>query len=319
MIVVTKVFLFLNFLWRFEMKMHLSCSKIFLFFATFLLALFFYSCSKISTPPLTEVRMVKDTLHGELVSDPYRWLEDWNDPEVKSWSEQQNRFARSYLETLPGVQQIRKRLSQIYQTAFPSYYGLCWRGGRLFAKKYQPPLNQPILVSMTDTADPESEKIILDLNTFDPSHLTSMDWYEPSPDGKLVAVSLSKGGSEEGNLYLFDTASGEQLELVIPRVNGGTAGGDLAWLADGSGFYYTRYPRIGERPDSDLHFYQQVWFHELGTPIEKDRYIIGKKFPKISEITDRPIWRWRGIRFLSGKTKWKIASNCRLSGSDRGN
>ena len=261
-----------------------STMKNLTFFATFLFTIAFYSCSEISTPPVAEVRMVTDTLHGDVVPDPYRWLEDWNDPEVKTWSEQQNRYARGYLESLPGVQKIRERIRQIYQSAFPSYYGLCWRGGKLFAKKYQPPLNQPMLLVMSGPGDPESENVILDLNSFDTSHRTTMDWYQPSPDGGMVAVSLSKGGSEEGDLYLFDSATGEQLDIIIPRVNGGTAGGDLAWLADGSGFYYTRYPRKGERPDSDLNFYQQVWYHELDTAIEKDRYIIGKDFPKIGEI-----------------------------------
>ena len=266
------------------MRRFLSTHRILAFIAAFAIIFTFINCSKFSSPPVAEVRMVSDTLHGQVVLDPYRWLEDWNDPDVKLWSEQQNRYARGYLESLPAVQRLRERLTEIYQTAYPSYYGLCWRGGRLFAKKYQPPLNQPILVFMTGADDPGSEKIILDLNSFDSSHRTSMDWYEPSPDGKTVAVSLSKGGSEEGDLYLFDTASGEQLDLLIPRVNGGTAGGDLAWLADGSGFYYTRYPRIGERPDSDLHFYQQVWFHKIGTSLEEDRYIIGKDFAKICEI-----------------------------------
>jgi prolyl oligopeptidase len=67
-------------------------------------------------------------------------------------------------------------------------------------------------------------------------------------------------------------------------VQNGTAGGDLAWTPDGKGFYYTRYPRGNERPPEDADFYQQVWFHELGTPTEKDRYEIGKEFPRIGEI-----------------------------------
>jgi prolyl oligopeptidase len=267
--------------------------------------------------------MITDTLHGETVLDPYRWLEDWTDPEVKSWSEQQNRYAKGYLEGLPGVQKIRERISNIYQSAFPSYYGLTWQGNRLFAKKYQPPLNQPMLVVMSGPDDQETVKVILDLNSFDPSHRTSMDWYVPSPDGNKVAVSLSKGGSEEGDLYLFDTETGEQLDIIIPRVNGGTAGGDLAWLADGSGFYYTRYPRNGERPASDMHFFQQVWFHKIGSPIVTDRYIIGKDFAKICEIRldikypeNSAVWRWGDFRFLPGKREWKMASDCRLSGPD---
>src|SRR5205807_2382911 len=74
---------------------------------------------------------------------------------------------------------------------------------------------------------------------------------------------------------------------VIPRVNGGTAGGSVAWAGDDHGFYYTRYPREGERPPADLNFYQQLYFHELGKPTKDDRYELGKDFPRIAEISLR--------------------------------
>jgi prolyl oligopeptidase len=113
---------------------------------------------------------------------------------------------------------------------------------------------------------------------------TAIDFYTPSLDGKLVAVSLSKGGTEDGTLYFYDTESGRRLEDTIPRVNGGTAGGSAVWKGDGTGVYYTRYPHEGERPLADLPFYQQIYFHKVGTPVSVDTYVIGKEFPKIAEI-----------------------------------
>ena len=71
---------------------------------------------------------------------------------------------------------------------------------------------------------------------------------------------------------------------AVPRVNYGTAGGSLAWDADGTGFFYTRYPREGERPAADLDFYLQVYHHRIGSPAADDRYEIGKDFPRIAEI-----------------------------------
>ena len=71
---------------------------------------------------------------------------------------------------------------------------------------------------------------------------------------------------------------------VIPRVQYPTGGGSVAWNADGSGVYYTRYPHAGERPAADLNFFQQVYFHQLGTPAGEDRYEAGKDFPRIAEI-----------------------------------
>src|SRR5215510_239810 len=60
--------------------------------------------------------------------------------------------------------------------------------------------------------------------------------------------------------------------------------GSIDWKPDGSGFYYTRYPQGNERPPEDANFYQQVYFHKLGTDTSADTYVIGKDFPRIAEI-----------------------------------
>ncbi|OGF62977.1 MAG: hypothetical protein A2Y62_04810 [Candidatus Fischerbacteria bacterium RBG_13_37_8] len=95
---------------------------------------------------------------------------------------------------------------------------------------------------------------------------------------------MSSEGSESGDVHIFEAGIGKQIDVIIERVNGGTAGGSLAWIPDNSGFYYTRYPREGERSDENLSFYQQVWFHKLGSIPEEDSYVAGKDFPRIAEI-----------------------------------
>jgi prolyl oligopeptidase len=137
---------------------------------------------------------------------------------------------------------------------------------------------------MSSADDPAAEKVVLDPNQLDTKGGTEIDFFEPSHDGKLVAVSLSHGGSEIGDVHVYDAANGKPLADVIPHVNNGTAGGSLAWSGDDKGFYYTRYPHDGERPAADLDFYQQVWFHKLGTPVSADTYSLGKDFPRIAEI-----------------------------------
>jgi len=150
--------------------------------------------------------------------------------------------------------------------------------------KRDPGKQQSILVLMGADGDPAHERAFLDPNETDPSGGTSIDWYEPSHDGSMVAVSMSSGGSESGDVHVYKVPSGEKLDTVVERVNGGTAGGDLAWFPDDSGFYYTRYPRPDERPEADLQFYQQVWQHTLGSPVENDSYVIGEDFPRIAAI-----------------------------------
>src|SRR3569623_1430389 len=111
-----------------------------------------------------------------------------------------------------------------------------------------------------------------------------MDWYVPSPDGKLVAVSLSEKGSEDGTLHIYDTAAGQALPAKIAHVQYPTAGGSAAWAPDGKSIYYTRFPRAGEKPEADLNFYQQIYVHRLGTPDTADTYSLGREFPRIAEI-----------------------------------
>ena len=73
---------------------------------------------------------------------------------------------------------------------------------------------------------------------------------------------MSENGSEDGTLFIYDVAGGEALPDKIPRVQYPTAGGSVAWNANDTGIYYTRYPHDGERPAEDLNFYQQVYFHQ---------------------------------------------------------
>ena len=203
---------------------------------------------------------------------------------MKAWSDAQNAYARSVLDHLPSVSSIRERVTQIRKINIEDYGLLKWAGGTLFAMKFTPAKQQGLLVAMKSEDEPDSAWVIVDPNSLDPKGGTSIDWYVPSPDGKLVAVSLSEGGSERGNVHVYESSTGKQVGEVIPRVNYGTAGGSLAWEGQGKGFYYTRYPREGERPAADLDFYTQVYYHQMGTLSEKDRYEIGKDFPRIAEI-----------------------------------
>ncbi len=141
-----------------------------------------------------------------------------------------------------------------------------------------------MLVAMHSADDPSSVKVIFDPNAGSAKGSLSVEFYTPSLDGKYVAVALSEGGSEDCSAHVFEVATGKKLSDVVPRVNFATAGGSLDWKSDDSGFYYTRYPQGNERPPEDANFYQQVYFHKLGTDPKQDAYIIGKDFPRIAEI-----------------------------------
>jgi prolyl oligopeptidase len=234
--------------------------------------------------PETRKKPVTDEYQGVKVDDPYQWLEDDQNPDVKAWSDAQNQRTRAYLDKLPDRARIEKQLTEWYAKTSPSYSGLVSRPGILFALKFQPPKQQPMLITLTSADDLKSEKMVLDPNALDLKGTTAIDWFVPSRDGKYVAISISQGGSEDGTLHIYETATGKALPDSIAHVQYPTAGGSAAWNADSIGIYYTRFPRKGEKPDADLNFYQQVYFHKLGTPDGEDSYSIGKNFPRIAEI-----------------------------------
>ena len=262
------------------------------------------SLPSIATPPFppAEKQPVTDEYHGMKVSDDYRWLEEAGKPAVKAWTDAQNKYSRTWLDALPDRATIEAQLTALYAKDTPSHSGLVVRPGKLFALKFQPPKQQRLLVTLTSVDDPASEKVVLDPNEIEPKGQVAMDWFVPSPDGKLIAVSLSEHGSEEGMLHFYRTETGEQLPDLISRVQYPTGGGSVAWTPDCQTVFYTRYPRKGEKREADLNFFQQIYSHKLGTPNGADAYSAGRDFPRIAEIDldSSQEGRWLAARVANG-------------------
>jgi len=239
----------------------------------------------IPPPPPTPTVNAIDTVQGVKIADPYRWLENWSDRKVQTWSDAQNARTRAYLDALPDREAIAKQLTQLITAASPSYHDLRARGPRVFAVFADPSKQQPMLVTLNASAAPTSRKPLVDPNALDPKGLTAIDWYVPSGDGSKVAVSISKNGSEDGTLHVYDVTTGREIDTPIPRVQYPTAGGSVAWAADSKSFWYTRYPGA-EAPPADQHFNMQVYFHRVGSDWTTDRLALGSKdgLERVSEV-----------------------------------
>lgn len=235
--------------------------------------------------PATRKEFASETFHGLTVTENYRWLEEPAGAGVRAWIDQQNELTRASLNAFPGRDAIEARVKEILSAPTTRWLDAhVLKNGKVLAVKLQPPAQQPVLVVLNSLNDAAAQRVLVDPNAID-GGATTMDWHVASPDGRYVAVSLSKGGTESGDVHVFDVSTGKRVDEIVPRVQGGTAGGSLAWFPDSTGFYYTRYPRAGERAGEDMNFYMQLWSRKLGTPQSSDRYEMGKELPRIAEIT----------------------------------
>lgn len=212
--------------------------------------------------------MVEEQIHGVTVQDPYRWLEESETPEASEWIRDQAAYARTYLDTLPTREGIRARMTEILASGFVSTPTEA--GGRYFYSRRSDDQNQPV-VYMRTGLDGE-DQVLLDPNSMSSDGTTTVDWYVPSQDGKLLAYGKSIEGTETSTMYIRDIASGQDLDDVFPKVRFSNP----QWLEDGSGFYYSR-PRDVESigPGEEL-YNRRVYFHRLGRGYEQDPEVFGE-------------------------------------------
>jgi len=209
-----------------------------------------------------------ETLHGVPVADPYRWLEDGDAPEVRAWTAAQAARTEAVLRAVPGRAALEARLRQLL--AVGTVGSPAVRGRRLFSLKREGDQNQPVLCAR-DGVDGR-ERVVVDPNGLDPDGLVALDWWEPSPDGRRVAYGTSRGGDEWSTLRVVDVDTGEILADAIPR----TRYSSVAWMPDGAGFFYTRYPQPGTVPPGEEEYSSHAFAHRLGDDPAADPKIFGE-------------------------------------------
>jgi prolyl oligopeptidase len=262
---------------------------------------------------------VSTTYHAVVVTEDYRWLEDAGSEQTRRWTLSQNRRTRGYLANLPFYDAVHRRAGEVLTAESVRYDAVRQAGSAYFAVKRQPQRQQPCLVMLRDLDDSSGGRVLVDPDEIDESGSTTIDWYQPCPDGSLVAVSLSRGGTRDGTLHVYRTASGELTGAAVPGVTGATASGSLAWAGDGCGFWHTRYPSPGERPETEAGFYQEVWYHPLGGSPEGDRRELAGVFAddRVAEnfLSTSPDGRWVMDRVQKGDGgEWQVFVRAQAGG-----
>jgi prolyl oligopeptidase len=227
-------------------------------------------------PPATRAVEHVDEYHGRRVEDPYRWLEEMDSDETKAWIAAQNERTREFLERGSARKRIRRRLEQLWN--FERFSVPVREGGRYFFRRNDGLQDQAVLyVADGLAAEP---RVLLDPNTLSPDGTVSLrDRFTVSPDGRLLAYGLSRGGSDWQEIRVRDVETGEDLGDTLQWIKFS----DAAWVADGSGFYYARMPEPEAGKElSAANRRSMVCFHRLGTPQSEDAVVYERK--------DQPDW-----------------------------
>jgi prolyl oligopeptidase len=204
------------------------------------------------------------------VADPYRWLEDPASPESAAWLQAQDELAAAEL-AVPGRERLRGRLTELLSAGVVS--APAWRRRRQFFMRRTAHQEHAVLL----TVDPDgSERVLIDPMAIDPTGTTTLDAWQPSKEGDLLAYQLSEGGNEESVLRVIDVATGRLVDGPIDRCRYSPVG----WLPGGERFYYVRRLAPSQVPDGEDQFHRRVWLHRVGADPADDVRVFGDGFDK---------------------------------------
>lgn len=218
-----------------------------------------------------------DELHGRLVPDPYRWLEDPRAGATQAWLAAQDALCAEYLARLPAVDALAGRIADLDSGGMLG--APVWRGNRYFFLKRGPRQEHPALWTGTPAAG--QQEVLLDPAALDPGSTTTLDRWEPDQEGRLLAYQLSAHGSEESELWVMDVQTATVVDGPISRCRYS----DVAWLPGEQAFYYARGPAADAAPGGEQHHHWRVYLHEVGAPPATDKLVFGDCMPETSRYS----------------------------------
>jgi prolyl oligopeptidase len=216
-------------------------------------------------PPKSHKSDVADNYHGTLVPDPYRWLEDADDPQVKAWTKSHNERTRAFLKRLPDLGKIKQRMTDLWD--YPKYEHIHKAGGKYYISQNDGLQNQAVIYLHdrlwgTPTA-------LLDPNTFSEDGTIALMQQSYSEDGSLLAYSLAASGSDWQEIHILNIETGEHYEEILKW----TRFPGIAWQEDSGGFYYNRLSEPDDVWGDTTQLTSQVYWHAIGSPQFNDQLI----------------------------------------------
>ena len=207
-----------------------------------------------------------DDYHGVKVADPYRWLENGNGEDTRTWIEEQNKLTQGYLAQIPARAAIKQRLTRLWN--YERFTVPFKEGGRYFYSRNDGLQNQAVLYTLKTLK--ETPRVLLDPNALSDDGTVALTGVAVSPDGKHLAYGLSTSGSDWNQWKIRDIDSGMDLpeELQWVKFSG------ASWTRDGKGFFYSRYDEPRETTKLvDANYFHKLYFHRVGTPQSVDELV----------------------------------------------
>jgi prolyl oligopeptidase len=218
--------------------------------------------SGIPKAPVARIEVVKDTYFGETLSDPYRWMENYQDKDWLPYLKGQNDHTRAILDALPTRPALLKRINELSGEATATSR-VQRAGGMTFLTQRTVGADNFKLFVRQGLHGPNRVLIDPTAMSSTTSHM-SLDWWRASPDGRYVVYGMSKDGSEDSVLRILKVANGKDLPEQISN----TEAANPFWLDDGSGFFYNQLTAAVATPERYLD--SQARFHRLGTDPKND-------------------------------------------------
>jgi len=216
--------------------------------------------------PTSKVVDQIDDYHGTKISDPFRWLEDLDSQDTKSWVTQQNQVTFDYLERIPARSRFKERLTKLWNF---ERFGLPRQYGDVYFYTYNNGLQNQNVLYTAKTLDPSGlaqQKLVLDPNLLSNDGTVALSGYVPSDDGSLLAYGVAQSGSDWNIWRVRQVQTGNDLPDTIRWVKFSS----VAWTSDNAGFFYSRYDEPTENEFTGINYYQKLYYHRIGTQQTQD-------------------------------------------------
>ncbi len=235
--------------------------------------------------PAAPLADVVDDYHGVAVADPYRSLEDPDDPRTRAWVDAQNALTRAELDGVPRTRLV-ERLTRLYD--YPRT-GVPFRRGRRYFFTHNAGLqDQPVLYVQDGPLG--LPRVLIDPNGLGVDGPVALTAVAPDEEGTRLAYALSGSGSDRQTLFVRDVDTGQDLGDRLEWVKFVS----VAWVRSGEGFFYTRFPAPGTVAPGDEHYFNRVYFHRLGDPQREDRLVFERPAERETvfgvEVSDDDRW-----------------------------